>query len=301
MKKNLFTISLVLILCITNTYNVLAEENLEPGKCSITIDKSKNTFSNRSQATGPCKGLVEGYYLDGPILYGSYTGPVSNGQEVLIGTPKVPYGESNLTVKVIEGTPPKENNEDKKPVDPAPDDEQKTQDKDDSNSNEKNKNSNTESNVKEKNSNNGSKSSTNTNSSSPKDKNNVSHNNKDTTVKNKDTDSINTNEKKENKETTTAASKQVKDSSNDTNESVEKSKESDSNNEEKIKKEKTEEKQIKTAGSIHSSTEGKEISNTEVNESESSPNLWIWIVIGLTVSITVILTSILIYKKRKGE
>ena len=70
----------------------------EPGECEIIINSDEHTFSNRAQANGPCEGLVEGYYLDGPILYGSYTGPVADGEEVLIGTPNIPYGESRLTV-----------------------------------------------------------------------------------------------------------------------------------------------------------------------------------------------------------
>lgn len=303
MKKNLFTISLVLLLCLTGTYNdVLAEEKLEPGKCSITIDKSKNTFSNRSQATGPCKGLVEGYYLDVPMLYGSYTGSVSNGQEVVIGTPKVPYGESRLTVQIIEGAPPappKETNEDKKPVNPAPKEKQESKDKNESTSKEKNKNSNTESKVKEKSSNNVSKSSTNSNSSSTTEKKNASQNNNDT-VTDGNTSSINKSEKKENNETSTE-SKQAKDSSDETKGAVDKSKEYESKIEEKTEIEETEKNKIKTSAAKQSSTEDQEISNAEINESEPSSNLWIWIVMGLIAVITVILISILIYKKRKEE
>ena len=88
------------------------EEELEPGQCEIRIESDKHTFTNPASATGPCNGLIRGYYweeydrfdIDGPVTRRG----VENGDVFLVGTPKHPYGESNLTVYVVKNNPPKQ-------------------------------------------------------------------------------------------------------------------------------------------------------------------------------------------------
>ncbi|MFD1608814.1 hypothetical protein [Oceanobacillus luteolus] len=94
------------------------DSQLEPGTCGMTINTEVHTWSNKAQATGPCEGLVEGYYLADngePWLIGGVTQPVDySGQQFVIGTPNHPYGESILTVYIE--SQPEEPTEPQEPV-----------------------------------------------------------------------------------------------------------------------------------------------------------------------------------------
>lgn len=132
-------IVLVSIFILGGIFNPLLANAAEPGKCEITIISNVHTYSDPAQATGPCNGLIIGYYIEengAPTLIGSYTGIVSNGQQVRIDTPQITYGESILTVTFIknqEPSPPKEEEkpENEQPEQPKekPDDDQPEQSK----------------------------------------------------------------------------------------------------------------------------------------------------------------------------
>lgn len=124
MKKVFITVVAVLLMVSALPTFVGAEE-LQPGKCEMTIISNKHNWDNMAQASGPCEGRVEGYYLAETNtfqLVGAVTTIVNqNGQQFTIGTPKVPYGQSILTVFIqkVEETKPTQPKEEPKP-DPKP-------------------------------------------------------------------------------------------------------------------------------------------------------------------------------------
>lgn len=80
-----------------------AGEKKGTGKCSITIT-TDNTYNNKAQATGLCKGYIYGYYVSGQFaLEGAYGGPVVNGQKVTFFLPPdvSDYYNYELTVKTV--------------------------------------------------------------------------------------------------------------------------------------------------------------------------------------------------------
>ena len=90
-----------------------AGEKKGTGKCSITIT-TDNTYDNKAQATGLCKGYIYGYYVSGQfVVDGAYTGEVVNGQKITFFLPPdvSDYYNYELTVKTVAK---------KNPVEPAP-------------------------------------------------------------------------------------------------------------------------------------------------------------------------------------
>ena len=80
-----------------------AGEKKGTGKCSITIT-TDNTYNNKAQATGLCKGYIYGYYVSGQfVVDGSYTGEVVNGQKITFFLPPFvsDYENYELTVKTV--------------------------------------------------------------------------------------------------------------------------------------------------------------------------------------------------------
>ncbi|MEN2468090.1 hypothetical protein [Ornithinibacillus sp. JPR2-1] len=119
---------------------IVGAEELQPGKCEMTIISNKHDWDNRAQASGPCEGRIQGYYFAETNtfqLVGAVTMAVTqNGQEFKMGTPQHPYGHSILTVyiqKVEEPKPtqPKEEpKQEPKPTQPKEQPKQETKPKD---------------------------------------------------------------------------------------------------------------------------------------------------------------------------
>lgn len=130
LKKALLKVISVLVFVLVLFPVVANAEELQPGQCEMTIESDKHTPQSPAQATGPCNGLVEGYYVAGQDRFGiagMVTATVtSNGQKFTIGTPKHPYGESILTVYIVKKNPPKqEEPKDEKPKEEPKDDKPK--------------------------------------------------------------------------------------------------------------------------------------------------------------------------------
>ncbi|HAM79247.1 hypothetical protein [Ornithinibacillus bavariensis] len=75
----------------------------------MTIKSDVHDWNNKAQADGPCRGLVQGYYLPASDVFPESFGIIGmanyeitkNGKQFTIGTPKHPYGESVLTVYIV--------------------------------------------------------------------------------------------------------------------------------------------------------------------------------------------------------
>jgi flagellar biosynthesis GTPase FlhF len=155
----------------------ISAEELQPGKCEMTIKSDINDGNHKAQAIGDCAGLVEGYYQASQNLfmtYGGVTMPVSySGQQFQIGTPKHPYGMSILTVYINKVEASKEESkaeskdpkEEDKPITQEP----KEENKPDDSTKETKKSNNTPSKNKPSTTQNNSSSSSNQSSSSSND------------------------------------------------------------------------------------------------------------------------------------
>jgi hypothetical protein len=129
-------INVLVIAAVLIGLNILAmsekvyAEEMQKGKCEMTIYSNKHDWTNQAQASGPCAGLVTGYYNGTFHIYGMTTAEVNhNGQVFDVGTPAYKFPTSDLTVYIVVVTEPKpeQKQPDPKPAEkqPAPKPEQK--------------------------------------------------------------------------------------------------------------------------------------------------------------------------------
>lgn len=123
-------LSVLIIMMVLTVMNVTsASEKVfasesPKGKCEMTIYSNKHDWNNHAQASGPCAGLVTGYYNGTFHIYGMTTDEVThNGQVFDVGTPAYKYPTSDLTVHivVVKESKPEEKKPDPKPIEKKPD------------------------------------------------------------------------------------------------------------------------------------------------------------------------------------
>ena len=130
LKKALLKVMSVLVFVLVLFPVVANAEEVKPGQCEMTIESDKHTMNNPAQATGPCNGLMIGYYVAEADRFG-IAGMVratvtSSGQQFTVATPQIEHGQSILTVYIVKKNPPKqEEPKDEKPKEEPKDDKPK--------------------------------------------------------------------------------------------------------------------------------------------------------------------------------
>lgn len=104
-KLSKVLMSMILLMSLGLWQTSDSAQATELPKCTMTIESDRHNDKNNvfAQASGPCKGLVEGYYAVSANVFhvvGMVNYPVKNGQKLTVGISTDPW-DAELTVYTV--------------------------------------------------------------------------------------------------------------------------------------------------------------------------------------------------------